>query len=306
MRVLITGGAGYIGTELIYELANNPTVSEILVYDNLSRGNYNLLIGRVKLNDKVKFIEADLLDTRHLNKALDGVSVVFHLAAKATTPFADQNPHLFEQVNHWGTAELTYAIEETESVKRLIYLSSASVYGASSNEVDESSEPNPRTYYGISKMRGEEHVKRLMDKGLHGYIIRCGNVYGYSKSMRFDSVINKFIFDANYKGRIRINGNGEQHRSFIHIDKTANILSKLLEAPLSSGLYNLVEDTLQINYIAESLKKLYPEMEMIFVNQNLKLRELKVKPNGSLNALTDIEVRNLQQVLAVFKKEFTF
>lgn len=305
MKVLITGGAGYIGTELTYELDRHPNVSEIVIYDNLSRGNFNLFIGRQKLNHKVRLVEADLLDTRSLKKALEGVDVVYHLAAKATTPFADQNPHLFEQINHWGTAELVYAIEESD-VARLIYLSSASVYGASSEEVDEKTTPNPKTFYGISKLRGEEHVQRLLDKGLHTYLVRCGNVYGYSKSMRFDSVINKFLFDANYKGRIRVNGSGDQHRSFIHIDKTANILGKLIDAELDPGLYNLVEDTLPINYIADTLKSLYPEMEMIYVNQNLKLRELRVKPNEQLNALTDIEVRTLNQVLTRFKEALTF
>lgn len=305
MKVLITGGAGYVGTELVYELAAMNDVSEVIVYDNLSRGNSNLFIGQNKLNTKVRFVEADLLDTRNLAKALDGVDVVYHLAAKVSTPFADQNPHLFEQINHWGTAELTYAIEESE-VNHLIYLSSGSVYGASSDEVGESSQVNPRTYYGISKMRGEEHVQRLIDKGVKGHIVRCGNVYGYSKSMRFDSVINKFIFNANYKNQITINGNGEQHRSFIHIDKTANILSRLPASDLASGTYNLVEDTLQINYIAETLKELYPEMEMIFINQNLNLRELKLKPNDQINALTDIDVRTLKDVLTEFKTHFTF
>jgi UDP-glucose 4-epimerase len=118
MRILITGGAGYIGTELTYELSKRNEVSEIIIYDNLSRGNYNLFIGQTKLN-KVKFVQGDLLDTRKLKKNLKDVDVVIHLAAVVTTPFSDQNPHLFEQVNHWGTAELVYAIEESK-VKKFI------------------------------------------------------------------------------------------------------------------------------------------------------------------------------------------
>ena len=230
--------------------------------------------------------------------------MVYHLAAKVSTPFADQDPHVFEQTNHWGTAELVYAVEES-NVKKFIYTSSASVYGASSDEVDVDSPMNPRTFYGISKMRGEEHVSRLFNK-MEAYIVRCGNVYGYSQSIRFDSVINKFMFDANSTGRITINGNGNQYRSFIHIDKTANLLGKLTTNTLKSGRYDLIEDTLEINYIAETLKKIYPEMEMIFVNQHLKLRELKVKPDVTVNGLIDIEVRTLQEVLEDFKAAFTF
>ena len=304
MHVLITGGAGYIGTELAYELAGDPAVNKITIYDNLSRGNVNLFLGLKKLNEKLRFVEADILDTRTLRKYLADVDVVYHLAAKVSTPFADHSPHLFEQVNHWGTAELTYAIDQSP-VQRLIYLSSSSVYGASSEAVDEDSPANPRTFYGISKMRGEKHSQRILENR-PGYIIRCGNVYGYGRSMRLDSVINRFVFDAHLKNRITINGNGEQHRSFIHIDKTANILARLATSDLPSGLYNLAEDTLQINYIADTLKTLYPDLEMLYINQDLAMRELKVRPNNALNALTTIPVRTLKDVLTTFQEAFTF
>ena len=305
MKILITGGAGYIGTELTYELEKNPKVKEIIIYDNLSRGNINLFIGKTKFSNKIKFIQGDILDTRLLKQTLKGIDVVYHLAAKVTTPFADQNAHFFEQVNHWGTAELVYAIEESD-VRQVIYTSSASVYGASSLEVDENILPNPRTFYGISKLRGEEHINRLMAKSVKTYIVRCGNIYGYSKSMRFDSVINKFMFDANFKNRIAIKGDGEQYRSFIHIDKTANILANLVFSNLEQGIYDLVEDNLTINHIANTFKALYPDLESIFINQQLKMRELKVKPNAKINALTNISTRTLLEVLTTFKKEFSF
>ncbi|MCK4562096.1 MAG: SDR family oxidoreductase [Flavobacteriaceae bacterium] len=305
MKILITGGAGYIGTELTYELEKNPKVKEIIIYDNLSRGNINLFIGKTKFSNKIKFIQGDILDTRLLKQTLKGIDVVYHLAAKVTTPFADQNAHFFEQVNHWGTAELVYAIEESD-VRQVIYTSSASVYGASSQEADGNTLPNPRTFYGISKLRGEEHINRLMAKSVKTYIVRCGNIYGYSKSMRFDSVINKFMFDANFKNRIAIKGDGEQYRSFIHIDKTANILANLVFSNLEQGIYDLVEDNLTINHIANTFKALYPDLESIFINQQLKMRELKVKPNAKINALTNISTRTLLEVLNAFKKEFAF
>ncbi len=305
MKILITGGAGYIGTELTYQLEKNPKVIEIIIYDNLSRGNINLFIGKTKFSDKIKFIQGDILDTRLLKHTLKGIDIVYHLAAKVTTPFADQNAHFFEQVNHWGTAELVYAIEESD-VKKVIYTSSASVYGASSQEADENTLPNPRTFYGISKLRGEEHINRLMVKTEKTYIVRCGNIYGYSKSMRFDSVINRFMFDANFKNRIAIQGDGEQHRSFIHIDKTANILANLIFSDLEKGIYDLVEDNLTINHIANTFKTLYPGLESLFINQQLKMRELKVKPNIKINGLTNISTRTLLEVLTSFKKEFSF
>ncbi|MFZ5552465.1 MAG: NAD-dependent epimerase/dehydratase family protein [Bacteroidota bacterium] len=306
MKILITGGAGYIGTELVYELMKHAEkISEVIVYDNLSRGNYNLFIGKQKLPaDKIRFVQGDLLDTRKLKKTLQGVDIVFHLAAKVSTPFAHENPHLFEQINHWGTAELVYALED-HPVKKFIYASSVSVYGSSSQEVDIDSPIHPDTFYGISKMRGEEHVQRMFSK-MPTYILRLGNVYGYSKSMRFDAVINRFMFDAHFNKRITINGDGEQHRAFIHIDKTANLLGHLaLTEKLKPGRYDVVEDNLSVNYIAEKLMEIYPGLEMIFVNQNMQLRDLRVKPNAEVNKAIDIPVRTLAEVLTQFKQEFS-
>src|SRR5690606_32778242 len=216
MKVLVTGGAGYIGTELVNLLVSNDDVEKVIVYDNLSRLNYNLFLGlKLHKHGKLSFVKGELLDSRSLRKVLKDVDVVFHLAAKVTTPFAVSDSHGFEQVNHWGTAELVYAVEETPSVKRFIYVSSTGVYGSSEDAVDEQVQPNPKTFYAISKLRGEEHVRRLMDK-VDTHILRCGNVYGYSKSMRFDSVINKFAFEANFNKLVTVQGDGKQSRSFIH------------------------------------------------------------------------------------------
>jgi UDP-glucose 4-epimerase len=307
MKVLVTGGAGYIGTETVRVINEMHPEAEIVIYDNLSRGNYNLFIGRQKLGDKVSLVEADLLDSRTLRKSLDGAEVVIHLAAKVTTPFADQNPHLFEQVNHWGTAELIYAIEESPSVKKLIHVSSGSVYGSSSEEMAVSAQLNPRTFYGISKMRAEEHVQRLMDGGLSSYILRCGNVYGYSKSMRFDSVINKFLFEANYKRRIAINGSGEQHRSFAHIDRVSIVIASLVSSTLKPGVFNLLDKTLSINSVADALKNIYPDLDLIYVNQMLKLRELKMTMSPELNNLaSSIKDSSLEEELNTFSVDLTF
>jgi len=306
MKVLITGGAGYIGTELAATLNNDASIEEIVVYDNLSRGNYNLFIGQSKLQgSKLRFVKGELLDTRKLKKELEGIDIVYHLAAKVTTPFADQNPHEFEQINHWGTAELIYAIEESK-VKQFIYLSSTSVYGASENSLNIDSDLNPKTFYGISKMRGEEHVKRLINSPIKTYILRCGNVYGYSKSMRFDSVINKFMFEANFNKQVRIFGNGNQSRSFIHIDRLKQALKNLIKSDIDSNVYNLTESTFSINEIIDEVKEIYPEMEMLFVNQNMKLRELKIEFDTRINALAEFRKNALKEDLTAFKKQFTF
>lgn len=281
MRILVLGGAGYIGTQLVSELAKRPDVSEIIVYDNLSRSNFNLFLGdSIENPQKVKLVKGELLDSRNLRKVLKGTDVVYHLAAKVTTPFANTDPHIYEQVNHWGTAELVYAIEES-NVKKFIYTSSTGVYGASKSEIDARTIPNPRTFYGTSKLRGEEHVRRLNDR-METYIMRCGNVYGFNRSMRFDAVINKFVFEANFNRQVQIHGDGRQHRAFIHIRNVAAALSRLLDDTVASGTYNLVDRNTTVLDIVDTLKMLLPDLEFIFINQHLTLRQLKVQQDQQL------------------------
>lgn len=304
MKVLVTGGAGYVGTSLCEILLASGKVDELTVFDNLSRHNFNLFIGQNKLNGNIKFVEGDILDSRKLRKAVQGVDAVIHLAAKVTAPFADQDAHLFEQVNHWGTAEVTYAAEESD-VKKLIYLSSVSVYGSGESARSIDSELNPKTFYGISKMRGEEHVQRLSRK-MKTHVIRCGNVYGYNRSMRFDAVINKFLFEANFHQKINIHGDGQQHRPFVHVNTVCETLMNVLFEDGESSISNLVEHNYSINDIAEVLKELYPELEMIFINNNMRLRELKIDVQSGNLASGFEELDVLRERLVVFKKEFTF
>jgi len=305
MKVLITGGAGYIGNEVVYKLAVNKNIEQIVIYDNLHKGNYNLFTGLRKVpKNNIKFIHGDILDSRLLRKSLHGIDTVIHLAANVTTPFSDNNPHYLEQVNHWGTAELVYAIEESD-VKNLVYMSSASVYGARENEAEITTLLNPRTHYGISKMRGEEHVARMFEK-LNTYIVRCANVYGYSKNLRVDAVINKFMLEAHYEGRIKINGDGNQSRSFIYINRVTDFLEKLLESNLDSAYFNLVDRNMSVLDIVEAIKEIYPATEMIFVNHHMKMKELKVKADEQTKTLLGENPMTLVEELQEFKKMFTF
>ena len=306
MRILVTGGAGYIGTPLIDLLCANPLVSEVIVYDNLSRPNYNLFIGAKKEgHPKMKFVKGELLDSRRLRQALKGVDAVYHLAARVITPFSNTDAHLFDQINNWGTAELAYALEENP-VKKVIYTSSAGVYGASSEPVDETTDPNPKSFYGISKYRGEEHIRRINGKTT-SYVFRCGNVYGYNRSMRFDAVINKFVFEANFEKRITIHGDGDQARSFIHVDVVARALANALTADLPAGTYNLVDKTYKVIDIVDELKQLLPDLEFILINQYMKLSELNIKQNQSANQALGIGQGSLLKTdLEEFLNKFRF
>tara|TARA_R110002050_G_scaffold102774_1_gene211565 strand:- start:317 stop:1231 length:915 start_codon:yes stop_codon:yes gene_type:complete len=304
MRVLVTGGAGYIGSGLVQELAQNDAISEIVVYDNLSRGPLGLFLGEQPLNGvRIKFIYGDILDGRKLKQALKNIDVVYHLAAKVTSPYADQNPQEFEQINHWGTAELVRAIDQSE-VKKLVYLSSISVYGWSDTELTENSVLEPNTYYGISKVRGEEQVLSVNNQ-VETFIIRCGNVFGYSPSIRKDTVINSFMFNAQYSNRIKIMGDGTQKRSFISLQSVAEELSALVlnTDKIPAGKFNLVRHSSSILEIAELVKDMYPELETIFVNQHLQMRQVRVSNSAVMN---HFRKQTLPEELAQFKAMFRF
>ena len=303
MRVVVTGGAGYIGTELVKKLSLEPKVSEIIVYDNLARKTYDLFFASLNNPEKIRFVFGDILDTRKLKNVLKDVDVVYHLAARVSTPFAYEDPHMFEQINHWGTAELSYLIENSD-IQKVIYTSSASVYGFSDEPLSESTLPKPTTHHGISKLNGENKLIRLKNRNV--LIIRCGNVYGYGSCLRFDAVINRFMFEAHYYNRISIAGSGKQYRAFIHIDLIIDALASLLYHELPSGLYNLTDRNLSVNEIAETLKTLYQNLETLFIEQDLQLRSLLVKRNSVLNKLLDQKPVELEQQLKNFKSRFTF
>ena len=299
MKVLITGGAGYLGTELVIKLNQCPEVSEIIVYDNLWKNNYNLFLHSQIKKGKVTFEKGELLDSRKLEKVLQGVDVVYHLAARVAARLVNASHHLYEQINNWGTAELVYAVEKS-NVKKFIYASSIAVYGDSTEQFDENSIPNPKTYYGSSKLRGEEHVDRLMSK-IDTYTLRIGNVYGYGTSMRFDTVVNKFMFDAEFKGRIKILGDGNQKRAFINIDRLTNVLSDLKTSSLKSGTYNAVEYNMSVNDLVEIVKNMMPETEMLFVSQHLKLRNIDVRPDSRIIDMLGISDEIFNEHLSEFK-----
>jgi UDP-glucose 4-epimerase len=306
MKVLITGGAGYVGTELTKSLTACEEIEEVIIYDNLSKGHNNFFLGKQYTQpEKVRFIHGEILDTRRLKKSMETIDVVFHLAAIVTTPFANTDPHFYEQVNHWGTAEVVYAAEISH-IKKFIYLSSTSVYGASKEMATERTQPAPTTFYGISKQRGEEHVNRLSEK-ITSLIIRGGNVYGYNRSLRFDAVINRFMFDANFTKRIQIFGNGKQTRTFIHIKQLAEVLKNTIINNVPSGTYNLVDKNLQILEIVDVLKEIYPSLEFLFNNQHVHLRELNVDRTSELfRYLPPLVEKPLKEELLEFKSRLAF
>lgn len=305
MKIFITGGAGYIGYSLIEELVKQDEVEEIVIYDNLSRSNYSFFIGgKFSQENKLKFIEGDLLDSFKLNEALEGVDQVIHLAAKVSTPYSDRDAHAYDQINHWGTAHLASAIEE-KGIKKVIFLSSASVYGTTEIPIDEFYNPNPKTFYGISKLSAEKEIKRLNTQ-TDLFIIRAANVYGFNPAMRIDAVVNKFMFRANYKGRITLDGDGSQFRSFIHVDKLSQIITQISQTSIKSGTYNIVEHNMTISNLVEQIKQLYPNLEVLSINHNMPLRSIQIKTPCKITETIQWQDKKFIDELKELKEQFNF
>ena len=273
MKILITGGAGYVGYSVVKKLLNDlDRVHSITIYDNLSRKNYSFFTEAKFDHKPVKLIQGDILDGRSLQKALEGIDCVVHLAARVTTPFADADAHSFDQVNHWGTAQLAYAIEKS-NVSRVVYMSSMSIYGDHIQPISEDTNPQPHSFYGRSKWEGEQQLQ-VLERKREVIILRSGNVYGYNPSYRIDAVVNRFLFQANFTGRITINGSGDQHRSFIHVDKLASATTAAVDGQVANGIYNVVEHNLTINEVAAAVKEIYPGLDIIHANYNLRMKDM--------------------------------
>ena len=304
MKILITGGLGYIGYTLIEQLTQLSTLeNQIVIYDNMSRNEFSLLNAHHLKGENIRFVKGDLLDNHKLQKEVKNADIVIHLAAMVTTPFEDKFFHHFDQVNHWGTANLVSAVEESD-VKHFIYLSSISVYGNNEELVDENTLVNPDSSYGISKYQAEKHVQRLVNK-IPTHIIRSGNVYGYNPAIRLDAVINRFMYEAQFEGGVRINGDGSQYRGFISVLEISQVITSLVQNPgYNSGVHLAVSKSLSMNDVLESILKIYPNTEFIHSNESMRMKSIKVATPSKIMMDLKIKSTDLDEELVTFKKLF--
>ena len=253
--ILVTGGCGYLGSQLIRDLLEDPEASyrTVRILDNMQGRHFRALMDLPRGRNKCEFIEGDLLDPAAVRLSLRGVDTVVHLAALVRTPMSFENPAWLEQVNHWGTTQLVEACLVAE-VGRFVFASSSAVYGPGGpfKEDDFCRPPAP---YARSKYLAEEAVRGATERGLRATIIRFATFYGYAPAIRFDAVPNRFAFLAALGRPLTVYGTGKQKRPFVSVeDGSRSILYFLQDDHTIGRTFNVAEENYSILDLCEALE----------------------------------------------------
>lgn len=261
-KVLITGGAGYVGTLLAKRLLERGY--KVRVLDQLIFGKEPLhsIAHHINFDLQVGLVE----DSYMLGKCLEGIDAVIHLAGLSNDPSCELNSDLTQKANVDATKVLLQ-LSEKKGVKRIVYASSCSVYGFTENRiVDEQSPINPLTAYARSKTACEDLILNGVDKNLVTVCLRKATLYGPSPRMRFDLVINTMTGMAISDGRIVING-GEQWRPFLHVEDAVDAhLFMLTAAPekINRKVFNVGsnDQNAKITDLAKGVSRQIPNVDI--------------------------------------------
>lgn len=269
MNVLILGGAGYVGAVLCRHLAS--------ARHNISVADLFLFSGPEAF---AEYSRAKVVDVRALSPHdFEGIDVVLNLAALSNDPAGEIDPFATYSINvdaRVRAAELARAA----GVRRYVLFSSCSVYGANDNIVDETAPLNPLTAYAIANVRAEKAILALNDERFCVTALRLATVFGLSPSMRFDLAINTMTLNAFTDGRLIINGDGMQHRPFIHVGDVARAAETVLNVnsrAVGGEVFNVVNFNLKIRDLAERIRALFGNTtELDFITDNLDTRNYHV------------------------------
>jgi len=278
-RVLVTGGAGFIGSHLVDMLLSEGL--EVTVVDDLSSGKAENIANHAG-KEEFHFVKGDIRDFDMVKETLKDIDAVFHEAALASVTFSIQNPVLVNDINVVGTLNLLKASSDL-GVKRFIYASSAAVYGdTSSPKKREDMTPNPTSPYGVSKLAAENYVKTFHKVyGLQTVSLRYFNVYG--PRQRFD-------IQSAYGGAITIftnrllrnlppiiHGDGEQTRDFVYIKDVveANMLA-LRKKNATGEVFNIgTGKGTSVNQVADVLKNALKRKDLENIHTDPRPNDLR-------------------------------
>ena len=263
MNFLVTGGCGYIGTQLTKHLLSKK--NKVTIVDTCWFGNFH------KKNKMLKIIKKDIRNFENLN--IKGIDTIIHLANVANDPTVELNPTLSWEINVLASKLIVrHAIKN--KVKKIIFLSSGSVYGIKKEKnVTEDLKLNPISVYNKTKMIAERVFLSYKDK-IDIICLRPATVCGLSERLRLDLTVNKLTYDAFYKNKIFVDG-GDQIRPNIHIKDLIAAIDCLIfsKKKLSYNIFNVGFENLTISEIANKIQN--KTGAKIHVNKNRDLRSYR-------------------------------
>lgn len=254
-KVLVTGAGGYIGSRLVAELI--ACGADVIAVDRFFFGVESL--SDSKDNTLLSIVRKDVRDLTAAD--MEGVTAVLDLAALSNDPSGDLNPVLTRSINRDGRINVARSAKEA-GVGRYVLSSTCSVYGAAEHGFsDESTTPNPVSVYAQSNYDAEEAVFELTDSNFTVSALRNATVFGVSRRMRFDLVVNLMTLNAFERGAITIMGGGRQWRPLVHVRDVARGMIALLRAEpdvIAGKAYNLGVGNFQVRTIAAIVRETVP------------------------------------------------
>ena len=278
-RVLVTGGAGYIGSVLVRLLLNKGYTVRVL--DSLKFGGDALY--DVSQHPSFEFLKGDIRNGKDVDSALKGVDAVAHLAAIVGDPACSKFPEEAKEVNWDGSVEL-FEKAEKAGVRRFVFASTCSNYGKMADPdsyADETSELRPVSLYAELKVKFENYLlKERKDARICATALRFSTVYGFSPRIRFDLTVNEFTRNVCLTGEQEIWG-PQFNRPYCHVDDLARAVILAIEAPeekVRASVFN-VGDTSE-NYskrmLMEEIQKQLPDARAIYVEKTEDPRDYRV------------------------------
>lgn len=252
--ILVTGGAGFIGSHIVDRLAPE---NKVIVLDNMFTGQESNL---AKSRDRITFTRGDILDRPLVNKIVAGVDYVFHLAAHVGNIRSIKDPYFDMDVNIRGILNLLEACRNSK-VKRFVYSSSGAIFGeAKYLPIDEDHPLNPESPYGVSKLAAEKYCFAYYKVyGVPAVALRYFNAYGPRQdTSEYANAVSIFLSRTRAGKPLTIYGDGEQTRDFIFVDDivNANILAATHPAAVG-GIFNISTGTVySINQLVKLIGKI--------------------------------------------------